>query len=99
MTRYIDADAAAELARLTYCKGCNSYNGVMCRTCGFDDAMTFIDDFPGADVAPKSEVAKDIFEEIKKCVVLKVIHNGEVLYDRTEQFAEVKKKYTEENNV
>lgn len=58
MGRYIDADAAVELARLTYCKGCNSYNGVMCRACAFDDAMSFIDDFPESDVVPKSEAEK-----------------------------------------
>lgn len=50
MARYIDVDAATELARLTYCKNCNSYNGVMCRACAFDDAMSFIEDFPEADV-------------------------------------------------
>lgn len=50
MARYIDVDAATELARLTYCKNCNSYNGVMCRACAFDDAMSFIEDFPAADV-------------------------------------------------
>lgn len=55
MAQYIDADAATELARLTYCKDCNSYNGVMCRACAFDDAMSFIDDFPEADVAPRAE--------------------------------------------
>ena len=55
MARYIDADAATELARLTYCKGCNSYNGVMCRACAFDDAISFIDDFPDADVVPRNE--------------------------------------------
>ena len=56
MPRYIDADAAIELVRLTYCKDCNSYNGVMCRACQFDDAMLLIDDIPTADVVPREEV-------------------------------------------
>ena len=55
MARYIDADAAVEEARLAYCKDCNSYNGVMCRACAFDDAVSFIEDYPAADVVPKSE--------------------------------------------
>lgn len=57
MARYIDADAAAELARLTYCKDCNSYNGIRCGSCEFDDAMSFIDDFPEADVVPRTDFA------------------------------------------
>ena len=56
MPRYIDADAAIELVQLTYCKDCNSYNGVMCRACQFDDAMMAIDDVPAADVVPREEV-------------------------------------------
>ena len=56
--RYIDADAAVEEARLAYCKDCNSYNGIKCRACPFDDAMSFIEDYPAADVVPKSEVEK-----------------------------------------
>ena len=56
MARYIDADAAVEETRLGYCKNCNSHNGVMCRACAFDDAMSYIEDYPEADVVPKSEV-------------------------------------------
>lgn len=48
--KYIDADKAIEEARLLYCKNCNSYNGVRCSACGFDDAMTYIEDAPTADV-------------------------------------------------
>jgi hypothetical protein len=50
MARYIDADKAVEEARLSYCKDCDSYNGVRCRACGFDDAMMYIEDAPEADV-------------------------------------------------
>ncbi len=57
MARYIDADAAVEEARLAYCKDCNSYNGVKCRACAFDDAMLYIEDHPTADVVPKSEIS------------------------------------------
>jgi NADH pyrophosphatase NudC (nudix superfamily) len=51
MARYIDADKAVEEARLSYCKDCDSYNGIRCSACGFDDAMMYIEDAPTADVA------------------------------------------------
>ena len=41
---------AVEEARLSYCKDCNSYNGVRCSACAFDDAMSYIEDAPTADV-------------------------------------------------
>lgn len=97
MARYIDADKATEEARLTYCKDCKSYNGVMCRACAFDDAMSFIDDFPEADLAPRSEVARQIFEEIN--AIKKEYASGDIdgneLYIRLYQ---LEKKYTEGNN-
>ena len=46
----------------------------------------------------QSEVAREIFEDIKGLYVTKVINNGKVLYDKTEKFMEVKKKYTEDGN-
>lgn len=50
MARFIDAEKAVEEARLSYCKDCNSYNGVRCSACAFDDAMSYIEDAPPADV-------------------------------------------------
>ena len=81
MARYIDADAATELARLTYCKDCNSYNGVMCRACAFDDAMSFIDDFPESEVVPKSEVGElsDRYEDLKLKYIDLAKDHGELL--------------------
>ena len=40
------------------------------------------------------DVAREICEEIEKCTIRKVVRNGEVLYDFSERFAELKKKYT-----
>lgn len=40
-------------------------------------------------------VAREIFAEIEKCTIRKVTQNGEILFDSTEQFAELKKKYME----
>lgn len=50
MAEYIDREAAIEYTRLHYCKDCNSYNGVRCGSCGFDDAILLIEDVTAADV-------------------------------------------------
>lgn len=50
MAEYIDKEKAIQTIRLTYCKDCNNYNGVRCRACEFDDAMSEIEDCPTADV-------------------------------------------------
>lgn len=50
MAEYIDREKAIEFIRINYCKDCNSYNGVRCRACSFDDAMLGIEDVPAADV-------------------------------------------------
>lgn len=111
MPRYIDADAAIELTRLTYCTDCNSYNGVMCRACQFDDAMLLIDDMPAADVVPRAEVenyaewsglkqakqdvAREIFAEIN--AIKKEYASGDI--DGNEMYVRLymlEKKYTEE---
>ena len=98
--RYIDADAATELARLTYCKHCKSYNGVMCRACAFDDAMSFIEDFPEADVVPRAELAREIFEEIEKhlFVIAPIEEFDGWARIQLADIMRLKKKYTEENH-
>jgi hypothetical protein len=47
--------------------------------------LKLLDEEPTADVAPKSEVAREIFEEIEKTV-----------FADMDFFKELKKKYTEE---
>ncbi len=47
---YIERDAVIEQIRVIYCGNCNSYNGVRCRACEFDDAMSLMEDAPAADV-------------------------------------------------
>lgn len=44
--RMIDADALIESIKGWYCKDCDSYNGVRCRACSTDDAMSAIDSAP-----------------------------------------------------
>ena len=55
-----------------------------------------IDEVPTADVVPKSEVAREIFEEIEKCWI-----DSDTLPDCArlvdlDKIAELKKKYTED---
>lgn len=48
----IDRNAVLQLIEDTYCKDCNNYNGVRCRACNFDDAMSTLDAVPTLDYAP-----------------------------------------------
>jgi hypothetical protein len=50
MARYIDAEALTERLRLQFCKDCNNYNEIRCRSCDIDDTIDFIEDAPAADV-------------------------------------------------
>lgn len=51
MARLIDADALKKGLEDWYCapERCNSYNGVRCRACALDDALSGIDDAPTVD--------------------------------------------------
>lgn len=51
-----------------------------------------------ADVAPKSEVAREIFKEMQSCLVMRHWHGHDILsfeFDAV-KYAELKKKYTGE---
>ena len=48
---------------------------------------------PTADVAPKSEVAKEIFDELDKFIVTRFVYYGAPEYDVSDKYIEVKKKY------
>ena len=55
--RLIDADAVIEMMRVQAgCESCDTYNGVRCRACPWDDAISVVDDYadnhPAADVVP-----------------------------------------------
>ena len=54
----------------------------------------WIDLLPPADVVPKSELNK-IFRLIEECVITKVVQDGKVVYDKSEQFLNLKKLFTE----
>lgn len=52
MTEYISKHELIEEIQRIYCTGCNSYNGVMCRSCERQDDMDIIEDTKAADVQP-----------------------------------------------
>ncbi len=52
MAEYIEREETLEDLRLQFCKGCNSYSEIKCRSCSVDDVIGFIEDVPTADVVP-----------------------------------------------
>ena len=50
MAEYIEREEMLEDLRLQFCKGCNSYSEIKCRSCSVDDVIGFIEDVPTADV-------------------------------------------------
>lgn len=47
--RLIDANAEIATIKENVCKNCNSYDGVRCRSCWVDDAISFLEDAPTID--------------------------------------------------
>ena len=93
MARYIDADALIKQMKdgkyvdreTSFQRGVNS---------AIDYWITEINHFPTADVVPKSEVAREIFEEIDELLV----QNATMQIATSTlhcKLAELKKKYTE----
>ena len=88
---------------MALCKDCIHYN--VCEQWAKDvsdewavDAMPYACDLfqSTADVAPKSEVAREIFEEIEKNAIEHEMFGRTVLFIGQGTLAELKKKYTEE---
>lgn len=95
MARYIDAEALKERLYAISVVSDDWYGMGINR--GLDRAETAIDMMPTADVAPKSEVAREIFEEIEE--IKKEYTSGDI--DGNELYIMLyllKKKYTEEHN-
>lgn len=93
MARYIDAEKLAEYITENYCKKCGIYNGEICCSCPMNDALNYIDYFPTEDVVPKSEVAREIFDEIER---IGGVGNGAFLYNS--EISKLKNKYTGESH-
>ena len=80
------------ILRMNVCEMCDEIK------CIYDCDRCIATQIYNAGYRKQSEVVREIFEEIEKCTLRKIVMDGEVLYDKTEQFAELKKKYTEEQN-
>ena len=92
MARYIDADKIVFWIRYV------SSNGMLCdtdvRKVAFSDEIARI---PTADVAPRAEVAREIFEEIRDLIHFTMEPNSTTLYAKIEfeKLEALKKKYTQ----
>ena len=104
MARYINEDEFIAWVKEHYCSDCNNDNGLRCRVCWLDDAIDLVEEAPPADVAPKSEVAREIFKEILNIIrayefdALTAKNDYGVFQVRNfgAEILKLKKKYTEE---
>ena len=82
MARYIDAD---------------KFKNDLAQACVHKAIVTnVLDRQPTADVAPKSEVAREIFEEIESMFIRYTFDDDYISLGIRDEFAELKKKYTED---
>lgn len=99
MPRYIDADALIEDIQETICaECCDISDGIKCKSCGIDDTLDFLENAPTADVAPKSEVAREIIEETFERIKANFVNTPICKVALSDLEYELKKKYTEDKN-
>ena len=91
MARYIDADILRknEIARChcVPCVGSNDNN--------YKDLDEVLNDCPTANVVPRAEVAREIFEEIEQHIKDVGFSSFAERFEFADFIAELKKKYTE----
>lgn len=88
MARYYESEALLK----TICRGCNEeFSDAPCEPSACL-LLREIKSLPTADVVPKSEVAREIFEEIEKIATAE----GAYDYVSIQEIAELEKKYTEQ---
>lgn len=91
MARYIDADELYKAAQKRIAEANEARMAVV-----DDEFLDLINDAFTEDVAPRAEVAREIFEEIRKIgLVTRVIRSGNIIYDVTAEYTALQKKYTE----
>lgn len=98
MARYIDADLLLETMRERYDEICDTYGYYDLYTSGYDDAVDAVENAPTADVAPRAEVAREIFWEMDKLLLSITIdeeaEESFVGFD-FDKYIALKKKYTQ----
>jgi hypothetical protein len=62
--RLIDANALVKEIESVHCKGCNNYNGAMCRACEWMDAMDYIEDATTVDA-----IQREKWNELKETII------------------------------
>ena len=96
--RYIDADFLIEQLQPAKNSVWNKNDHSKSMSEMIEDFCTELKNAPTADVVPKSEVAREIFEEIEKLVVSRKLRNGLIGDLLESDIAELKNKYTENEN-
>ena len=97
MARYIDADALTEMlnkkAQTDLEMGLYNHGTLT------QSFIRFVERQPTADVAPRAEVAREIFEDIRDLIRFTMEPYSTTLYAKIEfeKLEALKKKYTEEN--
>jgi hypothetical protein len=103
MARYIDADKLVEMYERSAKDDWNKKTAPSSWADAYDCIIADIDDQPTANVAPKSEVAREIIDEFMSAMRVKHEENRPkyggalalLLPDIEQIAAELKKKYTE----
>ena len=97
MARYIDADKLVEMYERSADDEWNKKTAPSSWAEAFDCAIADIDDQPTAEVAPRAEVAREIFVEIDKALERNYYDHPFEYYASYLRFqiANLKKKYTE----
>ena len=65
MPRYIEEETFVNFVQEHFCNGCNNYNGVKCRSCSVDDAISFVESAPTAEVVARAEFDR-VANELKR---------------------------------
>ena len=91
MPRYIDADQFARKIKVSRAFSRAGADGRLLRSV----ALNLLNTVPTADVAPKSEAAKEIFAEIEASFYYEFIDGEKHLIIREVDYSEIKKQYTE----
>jgi hypothetical protein len=100
MARYINEDEFIAWVKEHWCADCQNDNGLRCRACWIDDAIDIVEEAPEVDVVPRTELAREIFEEIERYLEYNA-RRGDAFVDTyfdsdlSNDIAELKKKYTE----
>ena len=98
MARYIDADALIEMCKRQIECEWNTIAAPSSWADAFQDFSDLVEQAPAADVAPRSEVAREIFEKIESLLTQYTFEDECGYYISlgvTDEFAELKKKYTD----